>query len=178
MPGCSPISESWFMKRRYSITLALLVSLFIYLFYRSEKTVVNELVISILSFEAYAGIKAGIVNSLQLHKLIIFSLPGGLWVFCATALAQDFYLRVKDHKIQLSLLPVLFAICLEFAQLIHFTNGRFDIWDIAMYLVFWFVASQLYQFRRSQQNLLSPFTLRGFTCLVCFVAVYLAHVDY
>lgn len=165
------------MKRRYSIVIALLTSLFIYLFYRSEKTVVNELIISILSFETYGGIKTGIVSAVPLHKLIIFSLPGGLWVFCVTALAQDFYVRIKNYKIQLSFVPVLFAIGLEFGQLIHLTNGRFDLWDIVFYVTFWSLACYSYQFHRSQQNILSPFTLRSFTCLVCFVSVYLAHVN-
>ena len=178
MPGYLLTSKSRSMKRRYSITIALLISLFIYLFYRSEKTVVNELIISILSFETYGGIKSSIVNAVPLNKLIIFSLPGGLWIFCVTALAQDFYVRIRNYKIQLSLVPILFAIGLEFVQLIHLTNGRFDLWDIVFYLMFWSLASYSYRFHRSQQTILSPFTLRGFTCLSCFVSVYLAHVNY
>lgn len=171
-------SESWFMRRRYSIAGALLFSLFIYSFYRSEKTLVNELIISILPFEIYNTIKTGITEALPLNKFMIFSLPGGLWIFCVTALAQDFYVRIKNHQIQFSLVPVLFAIGLEFAQLFHLTNGRFDIWDIVSYLVFWSIGSYSYQFHRQQQNLLSPLTFRGVTCLVCFAAVYLAHVNH
>jgi hypothetical protein len=165
------------MKRRYSISLAFLTSLFIYLFYRSEKTVVNELITLILPHETYVNIKVGIVHAVPLNKLIIFSLPGGLWVFCATALARDFYLRIKIQKIQLSLLPGLFAIGLEFSQLIHLTNGRFDLWDILFYILFWLIASYSKKVDQSQENILSPFTLHGFTCLVCFVSVYLAHVN-
>jgi len=166
------------MKRRYSIAIALLTSLFIYLFYRSEKTVVNELVISILSFDTYIGIKTAIIDAVPLNKLIIFSLPGGLWIFCVTALSQDFYVGIKTYKIQLSPVPVLFAIGLEFGQLVHLTNGRFDHWDIAFYIIFWTIAYYSYLFHRPQQNILSPFTLRSFTCIVCFVSVYLAHVNY
>lgn len=153
-----------------------MISLFIYVFYRSEKTVVNELIISILSFDTYNAIKTGIIDALPLGKLLIFSLPGGLWIFCVTALAQDFYVRIKNHQIQFSVVPVLFAFGLEFAQLFHLTNGRFDIWDIVSYLLFWLLASHSYKFHRQQQNLLSPLTFRGITCLVCFAAVYLAHV--
>jgi hypothetical protein len=165
------------MKRRYSISMAFLTSLFVYLFYRSEKTVVNELIILIFSLETYGNIRTGIVDAVPLNKLIIFSLPGGLWVFCATALARDFYFRIKNQKIQLSLLPVQFAIGLEFMQLIHLTKGRFDLWDILFYLIFWWLASHSNKYDRSQQNILSPFTLRGFTCLACFISVYLAHVN-
>ena len=165
------------MKRRYSLSLAFLTSLFIYLFYRSEKTVVNELITLILPDETYVNIKIGIVDAVPLNTLIIFSLPGGLWVFCATVLSRDFYLRIKNQKIQLSLLPALFAIGLEFSQLIHLTNGRFDLWYILFYLLFWLIASYSNKVGQSQKNILSPLTLHGFTCLVCFVSVYLAHVN-
>lgn len=166
------------MKRGYNIVIALLVSLFIYAFYRSEKTVVNELLILILSLETYSQIKSSIVNVVSLNKLIVFSLPGGLWIFCVTALSTDFYITIRNYKIQLFLIPILFAIGLEFCQLIHLTNGRFDVWDIASYSMFWLLAYYSYQFHRSQQNILAPFTISGFTWLVCFLSVYLAHVSY
>jgi hypothetical protein len=165
------------MKRTYSIVALLSISLFIYLFYRSEKTVVNELIILILSFDTYIAIKSSIINAIPLNKPIIFSLPGGLWIFCATALSRDFYIKIRDHKIQIVLVPILFVIGLEFCQLIHLTNGRFDIWDIAFYLLFWLLACYSFQSRGSQQNILSPFTLHGFICLACFLSVYLAHVS-
>lgn len=165
------------MKRRYSVFISLSISLFIYLFYRSEKTLVNELIIVILSFDTYAEIKSSMINAIPMNEVIVFSLPGGLWVFCATALSQDFYMKIRNHKIQVAFVPILFAIGLEFCQLIHFTNGRFDIWDIAFYLMFWLLAYYSFQHHRPQQNILSPFTLRGFICLACFLSVYLAHVS-
>ncbi len=165
------------MRRRYSIAVALLIALFIYLFYRSEKTVVNELAILLLSMDTYAAIKSGIVEMIPLNELAIFSLPGGLWVFCATALSRDFYVRVRDHKIQVVLVPVLFATGLEFCQLMHLTNGRFDFGDIAFYLLFWLLAYRAFHAPDAQQQTLSPFTLHGFICLACFLSVYLAHVS-
>jgi hypothetical protein len=114
---------------------------------------------------------------MPLPESIIFSLPGGLWIFCVTALSQDFYMKIGNHKMQVVLVPVLFAIGLEFCQLIHLTNGRFDFWDIVFYLLFWLLAYYSFQSQRSQQNLLSPFTLHGFICLACFLSVYLAHVS-
>jgi hypothetical protein len=165
------------MKRTCSLVIALSMSLFIYLFYRSEKTVVNELAILILSFDTYTAIKNSIIHAIPLNNVIIFSLPGGLWIFCATALSQDFYIRIKHHKIQVILVPILFAIGLEFCQLIHLTNGRFDSWDIFFYLLFWLVACYSFKSNDSQQNILSPFTFHGFICLACFLSVYLAHVS-
>lgn len=165
------------MRKVFSVAAALSVSLFVYLFYRSEKTVVNELIVMIFSFDTYAAVKNSITNAFPLNKHIIFSLPGGLWIFSATVLSQGFYMKAKDHELHLSVAPIFFAIGLEFCQLIHLTNGRFDVWDIASYLFFWLIAYYSFQSRGSQQNILSPLTLRGFFCLVCFLSVYLAHVN-
>jgi hypothetical protein len=164
------------MKRVYSIAAALSVSLFVYLFYRSEKTVVNELAIFLLSFDAYSSIKTCVISALPLNDLIIFSLPGGLWMFCVTLLSQDFYVKIRNYKIQVVFIPVLFAIGLEFCQLMRLTNGRFDAWDIIFYILFWLLAVFSLQSGDSQQKL-SPFTLTGFICLACFLSVYLAHVN-
>ena len=177
MPAFFHISKSRYMKKACSIIAALLISLFIYVFYRSEKTVVNELIILIISVDTYTTIKSIIINTIPLNETIIFSLPGGLWVFCATALSNDFYLEISKYKIQFVFVPVLFAIGLEFCQLIHLTNGSFDVWDIAFYMIFWLIS--YYSTRRYgfDQNILSPFTLHGFICLACFLSVYLAHVS-
>jgi hypothetical protein len=165
------------MRRVCSVITALSISLFIYTFYRSEKTVVNELMILFVSLDTYTAIKTIIVTTFPLNDHIIFSLPGGLWVFCATALSQGFYMQVRDYEIRVTLVPILFAICLEFCQLVHITNGRFDILDLALYVLFWLLAFCLFQSRTTQQNILSPFTLHGFICLACFLSVYLAHVS-
>jgi hypothetical protein len=166
------------MRKTYSLVVIILfVSLFIYLFYRTEKTVVNELMILFLSFDTFAEIRSGITKAIPLNKAVIFSLPGGLWVFCTTVLAKDLYMKIGNHKIQLVLVPILFAVGLEFCQLIHITRGTFDLWDIGFYLVFWLLAYGGFQPRNPQQNIMSSFTLRGYFCLVCFLSVYLAHVS-
>lgn len=165
------------MKKIVSILTALSVSLFIYVVYRSEKTLVNELIIFLLTFETYAAMKSSIINAMPLPNSMVFSLPGGLWISCATALSQDFYMKIREYKIQVAVIPILFAIGLEFCQLIHLTNGRFDIWDLAFYVLFWLLALYLFPSRITQKNIVSPFTLHGFICLACFLSVYLAHVS-
>ncbi len=165
------------MKKAFSVTIALLISLFIYLFYRCDRTVVNELAILLFSYDGYQIMKSNIGLAVPLHKLIINSLPGGLWIFCVTILAKDFYIKIRGHKIRVAILPVVFAVCLEFCQLIHLTNGTFDIADILCYLLFWFLAERSSRHEIPEQNMLSPFTLRGFICLACFLTVYLAHVN-
>jgi hypothetical protein len=165
------------MKKTYSVTLALLLSLFIYVFYRSEKTLVNELIILLLSFDTYIALKTTITETIPLNKITIFSLPGGLWIFCVTILSQDFYMKIRDRKIRVAFIPIVFAVGLEFCQFIHVTNGRFDLWDLAFYFTFWVIAYYLFPSENSQQNITSPFTLHGFICLACFLSVYLAHVN-
>jgi hypothetical protein len=166
------------MKKSISLTIALSISLFIYVFYRSEKTVVNEIMILLLSSDLYTSIKNNIVSSIPLNKQVIFSLPGGLWIFCVTALSQNFFMRVASCKMPVIYMSIIFAVGLEFCQLVHFTNGRFDVWDIGFYLLFWFLAYYSFEPRESQQqNIVSPFTLHGFICLACFLSVYLAHVS-
>lgn len=165
------------MKRTYSVAIALGVSLFIYAFYRSEKTVVNGLITFFLSAETYTAIKSSIVSAIPLGDLVVFSIPGGLWVFCATTLSQGFYVRLKGLNIQVALVPIAFATGLEFCQLIHLTNGRFDVLDIAAYAFFWSLSCYFFESPATPQKKLSPFTLPGFICLACILSVYLAHVQ-
>lgn len=171
------LGNFWNMKRRLSIISALFICLFVYTFYRSEKTVVNELIISVLGFVRYVSIKSIVTSALPLSETIIYSLPGGLWMFCVTALSMGFYMNVGRHRIQMTLVPILFAIGLEFCQLFQITNGRFDLWDIAFYLLFWLLAFLTFRSEREQANIMAPFTFRGFMCLACFLSVYLAHVS-
>ena len=165
------------MRKTFSLALALSISLFVYLFYRSERTVVNELMVLILTLDTYAALKNSIANSIPLNAHIVFSLPGGLWIFCASVHSQDFYMQVRTYKLQLAFVPVFFAIGLELCQLLHLTNGRFDALDIGFYFLFWFLAYYYFPSKTSQQNILSPFTVRGFICVACFLSVYLAHVN-
>lgn len=165
------------MKKTCSVAIALGLSLFIYVFYRSEKTLINELVIPVLTLDFYTTLKASFGTSIPLSNVIIFSLPGGLWVFCVTMLAQGLYLKIKAYKIQLVFVPFVFAVGLEFCQLAHLTNGRFDLWDLIFYLGFWLAAYYTFPAKQSHQNIISPFTLHGFICLACFLSVYLAHVS-
>ncbi|MEI9921079.1 MAG: hypothetical protein WDO14_20130 [Bacteroidota bacterium] len=165
------------MRKNYSLVIALSISLFIYVFYRTDKTAVNQLFIYFLSLESYILIKNIVVSAIPLKGAIVYSLPGGLWVFCATTLAHRFYFRFRHHKIQIGLLPVLFAVGLEFCQLTRLTPGIFDVGDVTFYVIGWMLSSALFNSLRPNQNILSPLTLNGFTCLSCFFCVFLAHVS-
>ncbi len=114
----------------------------IYLIWRSESVLVNFLMGSLFSPEDFRDWRATISSRLPLNDLIIYSLPGGLWVFVSTVAFKDFFVVIRKNIINLMFLPLVIAIVLEVTQLIHLTNGVFDGWDVLLELIFW-VASLL-----------------------------------
>lgn len=163
------------MKKRHSlIVIFLLISLCIYLFYRTEKTIINELFIALFSLETYVGFKTFFNNTFPIHKQLVYSLPGGLWLFCVTVLSSDFYIEIRQRKLALFIIPFVFALGLELLQLLHITNGRFDFWDVASYLLFGMLAFTFFSKETPKQNIVRPFTLNSFSCMICFLIVYLA----
>ncbi len=165
------------MKKNYVlIILFLLFSLFIYLFYRTEKTVINELFVSIISFDKYVELRNSIANTLPLNKHIIYSLPEGLWVFCITLTSKFLFLKIGHREIGCVFIPLIFSIVLEFFQLLNLTNGRFDFWDIGISSSFWFLANYFILYRSVEQNILKPISIRSIVCFSSYAIVYLAHV--
>lgn len=165
------------MKKNYCfIILSLLFSLFIYLFYRTEKTVVNEIFISIVSFDSFVDLRQRITNTLPLNEHIIYSLPEGLWVYCITLTSKFLFVKIDSREIDLIFVPLICSISLEVFQLLHFTNGRFDFWDIGFSILFWAIAHYLIKHASIKQNILDPFTIRSFICILTYLIVYLAHV--
>jgi hypothetical protein len=165
------------VKKNYCfIILSLLFSLFIYLFYRTEKTVINEIFISIISFNKFIELRKSITNYFPLNEHIIYSLPEGLWVFCITLTSKFLFLKIGSREINLLYVPLIFSIGLELFQLLHLTNGRFDFWDIGFSILCWAAANYLIKHKSTRQNILSPFTIKSFICLFSYLIVYLAHV--
>jgi hypothetical protein len=166
------------MKRTYSLAgITLFTSLFIYMFYRTEKTVINELVLMFFSPGAFSHARSMIVKAIPLNDPVIYSLPGGLWVFCTTVLSKDLHIKIDSHLIPMAAAPILFAVGLEVLQLTGLTKGTFDFWDVAFSMAFWLGAYFGYQFNGARQTILSTFARQGFIWLASFLAVFLAHVN-
>ena len=163
-------------KYHFLIITSLLISLFIYLFYRTEKTVVNEIFISIVSFDTFFEMREHVTKMLHLNEHIVYSLPEALWVFCITLTSKFLFIRIAGYELDLLYAPLLFSICLELFQLLHLTNGRFDFWDIGLSILFWAIANYLIKNASTRQNMLTPFNTRSLTCLLSYLIVYLAHV--
>lgn len=163
-------------KAYWYISASLLISLFIYVFYRTEKTVVNELLISIISYKSFALLKASVVLMVPLSNLVIYSLPEGLWVFCITLTSKPFYLQFNHRRMSCVFVPLIYAIGLEFFQLLHLTNGRFDVVDIAVSLLFWSIGNFAFREQTSGQNILASLHPKTIWCVTTYCIVYLSHV--
>lgn len=165
------------MRRKYIlISISLLISLFIYLFYRTERTLVNEMLIRIISFEKYTALRAYIVNALPLNSIVVFSLPEGLWMFCITITSKPYYIVLRNRRIDCAYIPLVFCFTLEILQLLHITNGRFDFVDIGVFIVFWVLANYVFTLKTPKHNLISRPNFKTVICVASYGIVYLAHV--
>lgn len=156
---------------------SLLVSLFVYLFYRSEQTVVNELFSFLVSSEFYTELKTVVSSTLQLPAFVVFSLPEGLWVLAVTLASKNLFVSVQRTTVQLSYLPIVFAVGLEFFQLIGFTNGTFDWLDLVSAFCFWCIGYFLNFSTSEKQKLFQTLDSSSILCLSTYLIVFLAHVS-
>jgi hypothetical protein len=164
-------------KKEYAlVSVSLLISLFIYLFYRTDKTLINEFTIQLISIETYTGLKAYIVNALPLNHVVIYSLPEGLWIFCITLTSKPYYINLKRWRIDCVYFPLIFGVSLEVLQLIHVTNGRFDFIDIGVFVVLWLLGRYGLPHSLKKQHLFTTVNFKTGVCLASYGIVYLAHV--
>lgn len=165
------------MKKNYLlIGLSLLISLFIYLFYRTERTVINEMLIRVISAGTYAGLRGAVAHNLPLNDIVIYSLPEGLWIFCITLTSQPYFVRVNGRRVDCVYFPLIFCISLELLQLVHVTNGRFDWMDILVSVLFWLAGRYLLKNTGEKKHILTDVNIRTLICLLSYGIVYLAHV--
>jgi hypothetical protein len=166
------------VKKEYPyVIVSLLISLFIYLFYRTDKTVVNEIVVSIISFKTYAWLKAGVVGFFPINRGLIYSLPEGLWVFCITLTSKPYYIKLNKWRINCVFIPLIVSIGLEILQLVHIANGRFDFMDIGSSAIFWLAANFFFKDTADKQNITAPLNPKKMLCIATYCIVYLSHVS-
>ena len=156
------------------VVLSLTASLFVYLFYRTKKTIVVSLVLHIISEEYFQELRHWIRSELPLNDFVIYSLPEGLWVMAATIMALPFIVEYKRYVFKFMYIPLLFSVGLEILQLLNITRGRFDTADIVIVILSWFMA--IFIGKSPSHTAIYPFTLRGVLCLLVFSLVYLSHV--
>lgn len=165
------------MKKQIALILiSLFFCLFIYLFYRTEKTIVNRIFISIISQENYTNIKAFINQNISLKAFVIYALPGGLWVFSLTICAKNLFVKIGKQKLFLLFFPFTFAIGHELFQLLDCSSRRFDFYDLLAYFLFFLLGIYCSQNISTPQNLFS-FKRNSLLFIFTFLIVYLAHVS-
>jgi hypothetical protein len=159
------------------IGFLLTISSFIYLFYRTEKTIISQLFISAVSYHHYAWIKNYISSHVLLNDLIVYSVPEGFWVLCITLTSKNLLIRIGDRQLNCLFVPLILAIGLEGLQWANFTNGQFDYWDLGAALFFWVLGVYAIRYQPSDQPIFKPFNFRSMACLTSYAIVYLAHVS-
>ncbi len=167
------------MRRQYLlIVTGLLVSMFIYLFYRPEATVINKLFISIFSHDVYLNLKTGIQQKMALQDWMVFSMPEGLWIFCITLASKSFYIRIQKIRVNCELIPLIYALGLEIIQYLGFVPGTFDLSDIVFSVFFWLMAYIFFNTREENRNLFKTLSYRSMVIYSSYSIVYLSHVWY
>jgi len=160
------------------LIVSLFLCLFIYVFYRTDKTLVTRLFIAVFSREQYSFLETSIRSFLPLPDFIIYSVPEGLWVFCITVTSSFFYLEVQKKKWDLVYIPILAAVLMELFQLLHLANGRFDLMDINVSAGFWLLAIFCTRANAKKEPLFQTLNKKSICCLVSYSIVFLAHVTY
>lgn len=105
-------------KYHVYIILPLIISLIIYTFFRSENIIINQIIYDFYPKPHHF--------TLNISNFLIYNLPQGLWVFSATLISKNLYIK----KFNLAFLPLIFSFYIETIQYFHLTNGTFDSWDL------------------------------------------------
>ncbi len=155
---------------------SLLISLYIYLFYRTPSTVVSQIFISLTSLEYYESLKNTLQIQVPLPGVVIYSLPEGMWVFSITLISKNLYLKIGRTQINCVYFPIVYVVFMEICQLLHILNGRFDWFDILISSFFWMLA--YFGFKRTlpEKKFVHAFDVRTVICIATYAMVYLAHV--
>ena len=157
--------------------LLLMICLFIYLFYRTEKTIVNQLAIWLVTTQTYHSVKTAIVSSIPLNDWVIYSVPEALWIFCTTILSKSYFMKWNSWRTNCQYIPLMTCISLELMQLFQLTPGTFDIRDIFLIILFWIMAMLFFNSHRIKENILKPLNRKSLFCLGSYLIIYLAHVS-
>ncbi len=154
----------------------LLCSLFVYLFYRTEKTVITALCARVWG-SAFEAARKTFQAKLPLPEFVVYNLPEMLWVATFTLLAGRLYIRFRGLKMFCFWLPLFAAAGLELLQILPSFPGRFDWMDLGGSIVAWAIAAGIpFHKGKRPQNLFRPFNRRSFAFAACYVLMYLAHV--
>ncbi len=166
------------MKKTWLFALALLfASLVIYLFYRTEETVVNTMAAWLLGRNRFKDVRALFRFRLPLPSFVVYSLPEMLWTAAFTLLSGNLYVRIFRKKYFCFWIPLLVSVGLELLQLLPRFPGRFDWADLIGSVLAWATVVVFFRKKtRPAQNLLERPDAQRLAFVGCYAIMYLAHV--
>ena len=164
------------IKYKICIIIPLIISLFIYTFYRAEETNVN-LLLKYVFHSDFQSIRIHVKEAIPLHNLVIYNLPGGLWVFSVTLLGANLFIRIANRKIYMVYFPILCVLLLEILQLLQITDGTFDSLDIMISSAFWLLALAYCSTYVSSLRELKNTNVRFTLFIIVFSLAYLSDMN-
>ena len=160
----------------FIIALALLLSLFVYLFFRTEQTIVNYLFIKIWGGEPFYQSRAWVTARVNLSNFQMYSMPEALWILAITLLSKRYMIQLGNRHISLWYLPLILAFGFEFFQWMHWSNGSADLNDLWVAGLFWALGMTVFPEKEPKISLFQSFNIHALLCTGAYAVVYLAHV--
>lgn len=166
------------------VVLPILLAGFIYLFYRSTETVIFKIINTVISSDALIRLRLFFQFNFSLTSVLIYSLPGGLWLYSFSNLVLIFFNKNEKTQYVLTLLILFFIVCtLELFQYLQITDGTFDLIDLLFYsfaILLSFITGKK-SINKNQYYIISKVERSPFVLLsgivICFTAgIYLADV--
>jgi hypothetical protein len=154
------------------LSLSLLAAL-IYFLYRDGSILFNQ----IFSTFGFDGIqeKQRIQELLPMPAWIIYSVPGGIWVYVTSVIASKFEKTSVIMYISIFSVPTIYAVGLEFCQLFQLTDGTFDWVDLLFILLGVFFAKHSEQL---DLNLNKHPKIQNFALISAFLVLLLSDVHH
>ena len=110
----------------WNCILPMLVSMLIYLLFRTEDTIINRLTSNFFSGDSF-------LHNFNVADWVIYNLPGALWLFAFLSI----FVVKKEKGIFYCLIPLSVALLIEFLQYLSITDGTYDVIDVLFYLAAW-----------------------------------------
>lgn len=163
------------MIRSISLRISpLFFSLLIYIFYRSELTLINQLFSLLIPQSELLQWQNSVQAVFPLPNWVIYSLPEGLWVLVVTLISKEFYFSRQAKNYSLVFFPLVLAIVIELFQFLQITDGVFDWFDLGFSFAFWAIGCFLLPPRFSPVQLKKAQPSRRLVLICSYLVVILS----
>ncbi len=160
----------------YIIGISLLLSLFVYVFYRTEQTLVNYLCIQMVGGDMFSLSRIWMHKHITLSAFQRYSLPEALWILSITLLSKRYVIKWGRFTFSLLYLPLILAFGFECFQFLGWSPGQADINDLVGGILFWIIGVLLFPERDPKISLFKNMNIHSLLCTGTYAVVYLAHV--